>query len=196
MVKDTYTESRIMTTIFTHPQKIRQLYNLFAHRFEKNDQSKSKPEEIFLGDVPHDVDRDILGFFRLFNDAVVKTNFYKKNKTSLAFRLDPGKFLDPIEYKETPYGVFMILGKEFRGFHVRFRDIARGGIRIVKSRDPENYDQNSDSIFDENYNLAFTQQKKNKDIPEGGSKGTILLNLGYQDMGEKAFEKYVDGCWT
>ncbi len=193
LVKDTYTESRIVMTIFTHPRKIRQLYNLFAHRFEKNGQSESKPEEISLEDVPHDVDRDILKFFRLFNDAVIKTNFYKKNKTSLAFRLDPGKFLDSIEYKETPYGVFMIMGKEFRGFHVRFRDIARGGIRIVRSRDPENYDKNSDSIFDENYNLAFTQQKKNKDIPEGGSKGTILLDLGYQDMGEKAFEKYVDG---
>jgi glutamate dehydrogenase len=193
LVKDTYTESRIVKTIFTHPQKIRQLYNLFAHRFEKNAQSEAKPEEIFLEDVPHEVDRDVLGFFRLFNDAVIKTNFYKKNKTSLAYRLDPGKFLDTIEYKETPYGVFMILGKEFRGFHVRFRDIARGGIRIVKSRYPENYDQNSDSIFNENYNLAFTQQKKNKDIPEGGSKGTILLNLEYPDMDETAFEKYVDG---
>ncbi len=193
LVKDAYTESRIVKTIFTHPLKIRQLYNLFAHRFEKNGQPGSKPEEISLEDVAHEFDRDILGFFRLFNDAVLKTNFYKKNKTSLAFRLDPGKFLDPIEYKDTPYGVFMILGKEFRGFHARFRDIARGGIRIVKSRDPENYDQNSDSIFDENYNLALTQQKKNKDIPEGGSKGTILLDLGYQDMGDIAFEKYVDG---
>eukprot|EP00930_Biecheleria_cincta_P019372 TRINITY_DN147_c0_g3_i1.p1 TRINITY_DN147_c0_g3~~TRINITY_DN147_c0_g3_i1.p1 ORF type:complete len:581 (-),score=105.96 TRINITY_DN147_c0_g3_i1:152-1660(-) len=29
-------------------------------------------------------------------------------------------------------------------------------------------------LFDECYNLAFTQQNKNKDIPEGGSKGVIL----------------------
>ena len=28
--------------------------------------------------------------------------------------------------------------------------------------------------FDENYNLASTQSLKNKDIPEGGAKGTIL----------------------
>ena len=28
--------------------------------------------------------------------------------------------------------------------------------------------------FDENYNLAATQSLKNKDIPEGGAKGTIL----------------------
>ena len=29
-------------------------------------------------------------------------------------------------------------------------------------------------LFDENYNLASTQSLKNKDIPEGGAKGTIL----------------------
>ena len=87
----------------------------------------------------------------------------------------------------------MILAKELQGFHVRFRDIARGGIRIVRSRYAEHYDKNSDSIFDENYNLALTQQKKNKDIPEGGSKGTILLNLEYQDKEEQVFQKYVDG---
>ena len=29
-------------------------------------------------------------------------------------------------------------------------------------------------LFDENYALASTQSLKNKDIPEGGAKGTIL----------------------
>jgi len=29
-------------------------------------------------------------------------------------------------------------------------------------------------LFDENYGLAATQSLKNKDIPEGGAKGTIL----------------------
>lgn len=28
-------------------------------------------------------------------------------------------------------------GSEFRGFHVRFRDVARGGIRLVRSRGRE-----------------------------------------------------------
>jgi glutamate dehydrogenase len=46
--------------------------------------------------------------------------------------------------------------------------------------------------LDENYGLAATQQKKNKDIPEGGSKGTILLDIDNQDKPRVAFEKYVD----
>jgi NAD-specific glutamate dehydrogenase len=63
--------------------------------------------------------------------------------------------------------------------------------------------------FDENYNLASTQSLKNKDIPEGGAKGTILPSLvffftfsnSYTNtkfrLGaspRKCFEKYVDVC--
>jgi glutamate dehydrogenase len=46
--------------------------------------------------------------------------------------------------------------------HYFFRDIARGGIRIIKSANKTTYDQNSASLFEENYNLAYTQQQKNK----------------------------------
>ena len=193
LVKDSYTESRIVQTISNNPGMLKKLYVHFEDRFNPIKKASTQKHEFNFNAVSNEIDRAVLQFFYLFNNVVLKTNFYKKNKTSLAYRLDPNQFLDPIEYKEKPYGVFMILAKELRGFHVRFRDIARGGIRIVTSRDAENYDQNSDSIFDENYNLAFTQQKKNKDIPEAGSKGTILLNLEYQDKGELAFEKYVDG---
>jgi len=193
LVKDSYTESRIVQTIFDYPGKIKELFTHFESRFDPQNNSPMRNFNFSVDDVPHEIDRAILEFFFLFNNVVLKTNFYKRDKTSLAFRLDPTKFLDPIEYEEKPFGIFMILANELRGFHVRFRDISRGGIRIVRSRDAENYDQNSDSIFDENYNLASTQQKKNKDIPEGGSKGTILLNLEYQDKGDQAFEKFADG---
>ncbi len=193
LVKDSYTEARILRTVFKFPGEIKKLYAQFSNRFDPKETYEPGKYKLDFSYIPNEIDHAILEFCQVFNRAVMKTNFFKKDKTSIAYRLDSQQFLDPIEYAEKPYGIFMVLGKEFRGFHVRFRDIARGGIRIVKSRDAENYDQNSDLIFDENYNLAFTQQKKNKDIPEGGSKGTILLNLGYQDKGEVAFEKYTDG---
>ena len=88
--------------------------------------------------------------------------------------------------------MFLVISSEFRGFHLRFRDIARGGIRIVKSRSQEAYAINARSLFDENYNLANTQQRKNKDIPEGGSKGVILLDTEHQNKSKVAFEKYID----
>lgn len=79
------------------------------------------------------------------------------------------------DYPITPFAIFFVVGPEFRGFHVRFRDVARGGIRIIKSSNFQVYTTNVTTIFDENYNLASTQERKNKDIAEGGSKGTFLL---------------------
>lgn len=129
--------------------------------------------------------------FLTFNKHVVKTNFYQPTKVALSFRLDPN-FLPEIEYPTKLYGMFLVIGSEFRGFHLRFRDIARGGIRIIRSRNKESYSINLRTLFDENYALAATQQRKNKDIPEGGSKGTILLDITAQDKPRVAFEKYVD----
>lgn len=65
--------------------------------------------------------------------------------------------------------------QEFQGFHVRFRDVSRGGIRVIKSTNAEMFQRNANGQFAETYDLALTQNKKNKDIPEFGSKGTILL---------------------
>lgn len=129
--------------------------------------------------------------FRIFNKSVLKTNFYTPTKVALSFRHDPS-FLPLVEYPQPLYGMFLIIGSEFRGFHLRFKDIARGGIRIVKSRSQEAYGINARSLFDENYNLANTQQRKNKDIPEGGSKGAILLDFQHQDKVHGSFEKYID----
>ncbi|KAK9479274.1 Glutamate/Leucine/Phenylalanine/Valine dehydrogenase-domain-containing protein [Lipomyces japonicus] len=133
----------------------------------------------------------VMDAFHLFNKHVLKTNFYTPSKVALSFRLDPS-FLPAIEYPQPLYGMFLIIGQEFRGFHLRFRDIARGGIRIVKSRSLEAYNFNARSVFDENYNLANTQQRKNKDIPEGGSKGVVLLDFEHQDKARIAFQKYID----
>jgi glutamate dehydrogenase len=126
-----------------------------------------------------------------FNKHVLKTNFYQPTKVALSFRMNPS-FLPAEEYPVPLFALFLVIGSEFRGFHLRFRDIARGGIRIVRSRDREAYSINLRSLVDENYGLASTQQRKNKDIPEGGSKGTILLDFNQQSKARCAFEKYVD----
>ncbi len=96
-----------------------------------------------------------------FNRHVLKTNFYQPTKVALSFRMDPG-FLPEIEYPMKLFGMILVVGSEFRGFHLRFRDVARGGIRIIRSRNRELYSINLRSLFDENYMLASTQQRKNK----------------------------------
>ena len=71
---------------------------------------------------------------------------------------------------------FFVHGREFNGFHVRFRDIARGGVRAIHPRSIEQYAREQERLYDEAYNLAFAQQLKNKDIPEGGSKAALLVH--------------------
>merc|ERR1719183_3304537 len=116
---------------------------------------------------------------------------------ALAYRFEPS-FLRSCGanlYPEIPYAIYMVVGRDFHGFHVRFRDIARGGIRLILSRNKDVYKVNCSRLFEEAYNLAYTQQKKNKDIPEGGAKGTILLQHSAprnENARRAAFLSYLD----
>jgi glutamate dehydrogenase len=200
MRNDVATEARCFETIVEYPDIIRDLYQDFEkhHAPRKGGEKPPFPgtinkdlEALIQKKVGGDLDFEILRAFLVFNSCILKTNFYLPNKTALAFRLDP-KFLADSDYSVVPFALFMFIGAEFRGFHIRFEDIARGGIRMIKSPNKQLFQRNAETLFDENYNLALTQQKKNKDIPEGGSKGTILLAMDHQDKNVIAFQKYID----
>jgi len=109
--------------------------------------------------------------------CTLKTNLYLEHRYSLALRLHP-KIMHSDDDHELPYGVFFIHGRRFNGYHVRFRDIARGGMRLVTPPTLEQLSLESARHYDECYGLAFAQQMKNKDIPEGGSKAVVLINHG------------------
>lgn len=209
---ETFTADYILEIINQYPDLVHSLYLSFANthyvqtRGEQDDflptlsflrlkVDKVLSEEELTEAINHAVVNDhhqiVMDSFRIFNNSVLKTNFYTPTKVALSFRMNPS-FLPPSEYPQPLYGMFLVISSEFRGFHLRFRDIARGGIRIVKSRSEEAYAINARSLFDENYNLANTQQRKNKDIPEGGSKGVVLLDYHHQDKASVAFEKYID----
>ncbi|KAI9843812.1 MAG: NAD-dependent glutamate dehydrogenase [Sclerophora amabilis] len=209
---ETFTADYILEIIQQYPDLVRSLYLAFANthyvqtRGERDDflptlsylrlqadkiLTDTELKEAISKSAANEHHEIVMTAFRIFNAAVLKTNFYTPTKVALSFRLD-ASFLPAVEYPQPLYGMFLVISSEFRGFHLRFRDIARGGIRIVKSRNREAYSINARSLFDENYNLANTQQRKNKDIPEGGSKGVILLDVHHQDKVKVAFEKYID----
>ena len=86
-------------------------------------------------------DLQLLKTMEKFNKSCLKTNFFKEDVGAIGFRLDPRVFLADSKVPEVPFGIFMVLGHDFNGFHVRFRDIARGGIRMILST-KDNYDNN------------------------------------------------------
>ncbi|KAI8138244.1 Glutamate/Leucine/Phenylalanine/Valine dehydrogenase-domain-containing protein [Fennellomyces sp. T-0311] len=208
--QDTFTREYILDIIKRYPDLIKLLYANFANVHYVNQietslqptisyQRLTTLEILNNEELSHKIklltqnahEQLVFESFLTFNKHVVKTNFYQSTKVALSFRLNPD-FLPEIEYPNKLYGMFLVVGSEFRGFHLRFRDVARGGIRIIRSRNKEAYSINQRTLFDENYALAATQHRKNKDIPEGGSKGTILLDIHQQDKPREAFEKYVD----
>jgi len=107
-------------------------------------------------------------------ESTFRTNYFLPRRFGLSLRLDPS-FLRDDRRPELPYGTFFVFGRGFFGFHNRFKEIARGGLRVVKPATAAQHARERERVFDEVYGLSWAQQQKNKDIPEGGAKAAILL---------------------
>lgn len=187
-----YTLEHIEEGLYRHPELTAQLCSAFEYRFnpEENDETKySQVRDQYLlnvskldtGHEENDIRRkNILRQAMNFVHFTLKTNFYRPNYTALSFRLDPS-YLDEIpfdrskKFPDLPYAIIFVKGMHFFGFHIRFRDLARGGLRTVYPDHIERMILERNTVFTECYGLAYTQQMKNKDIPEGGAKAIIFL---------------------
>jgi glutamate dehydrogenase len=195
MRNDALTYNRISQCVHNNTDLVHEIFVDFAKiaSGEKPPELNKELMDKVTKTVADQLDQSILKGFLTFNSSILKTNFYQKDKAAIAFRLDPAKFLEGhSNYPVIPFGIFLVFGNDFQGFHVRFSDVARGGIRVIKSNSKATWLRNAENLFQENYNLSYTQEKKNKDIPEGGSKGTVLLSPQHQDNVKIAFKKYTD----
>jgi glutamate dehydrogenase len=187
-----YTIERVEEDLCRHPELTNQICRAFELKFDPDChdfQEYQKIREHCLSDIenldtghPANDDRrkNVLRQALNLVHYSLKTNYYRLNYTAICFRLDPG-YLDDIpfdrkeRFPELPYGIFFMKGMHFFGFHIRFKDLSRGGVRTVYTMQPEHIISERNNVFSECYNLAYTQHKKNKDIPEGGSKAIIFL---------------------
>lgn len=187
-----YTLAHIEEALLRHPQLTQMITKAFSTRFAPEQQNAAEYEKIrqeYLrlvaqldtGNEAIDTRRkNVLGQMINMVHYTLKTNFYQMNKTAFGFRLDPA-YLNEVPYErkdkfpEIPYAIFFFKGMHYLGFHIRFKDLSRGGLRTVLVQRPEQVISERNNVFSECYNLAYTQQKKNKDIPEGGAKGVIFL---------------------
>lgn len=117
-----------------------------------------------------------------FIHYTLKTNFFVPEKHALSFRLDPAylRKLGPEFTSDlpsgTPFRVTFFFGRHGIGYHIGFSDIARGGWRTIICTTQDEYTTNTNTLFREVFVLAHTQHLKNKDIYEGGSKMTVVLD--------------------
>ena len=187
-----YTIENIREALCRHPGLTKTLCDTFKLKFDPDNYNLDlfrETRQRFLEEVAqldtsqeaNDLRRkNVLTQGMNFIYHTLKTNFYRLNYTALSFRLDPN-YLNHIpfdrskKFPELPYAIFFIRGMHFFGFHIRFVDLARGGLRTVIPEQMEQMISERNHVFTECYNLAWTQHKKNKDIPEGGAKGLLFL---------------------
>lgn len=188
-----YTPEKIQEALCRHPELTAKLCDALVAKFDPNTHDLNRYlmiRENFLVDINKidtgqedndNVRKNVLRQGMNFIHHILKTNIFRSNITAHSFRLDPQYLNDtPFDrakkFPEQPFAIFFIKGMHFFGFHIRFKDLARGGVRTVYPHHPEHIAHERNSIFTECYNLAFTQHMKNKDIPEGGAKAIIFLN--------------------
>lgn len=183
----------------THPRMIGQaskIADLFLARFhpdhplaQDDPEFQTRMEDIraaIESDVEDSTVSDVLYKMMDIVTHTLKTNVYMQDRYALSLRLDPiimGENYQP----HLPYGVLFVHGRRFNGYHVRFRDISRGGLRLVAPANSEQLALESARQYDECYGLAFAQQLKNKDIPEGGSKAVCLIDANDMVHGTRDF---------
>ncbi|MSR28808.1 MAG: hypothetical protein EXS03_04430 [Phycisphaerales bacterium] len=193
-----FSRDRVVGALLSRLSISQQAIDLFAARFNPRTLLSDVAFEESLASLGADIDAlnesdDVATIFHALLKAIAavrRTNFFVAKRFSFALRLD-GALLHGPSRPEVPYGLYFVQGRGFHGFHVRFKEIARGGLRVVKPQTPALYERESERLYDEAYGLASAQQLKNKDIPEGGAKAAIILEPPAET--NRSVKAFVDG---
>jgi len=192
---DRFDESMVTAAFHSNPEITLRLIRVFKTRFDPDipereglyEKERKEALEVIEGyNTGHryldEVRRTIFRTCFFFIQRTLKTNFFVPEKHALAFRLDP-KILGDLGTAFTsdlpqgrPFRITFFFSRHAVGYHIGFSDIARGGWRTIICKTPDECTTNTNSVFKEVYVLAHTQHLKNKDIYEGGSKLTVVLD--------------------
>ena len=179
-----FTSDNIVRTLLYRKKEVNLLLDYFVARFDPEYADREAAvrrleDEInnMLSCQEESAARQVLQCIFWFFQHALRTNYYLADIHGLSFRMDPAflRLMPGDPDAELPYGFYFYHGPYAQGFHVRYREMARGGLRVVSTRNQEQFELESNRLFDEVTKLASAQQLKNKDIPEGGAKAVLLL---------------------
>jgi len=165
------------------------IINIFIKKFSISNDNKTweselnkLKEEIKPGEYSTVIDTfcDIL-------NAIVRTNFYQKNKEYISFKIKP----ETIKRlpKPIPYAEIFVYNEDFEGCHLRDKPISRGGFRLS-----DRVDYRTEVL-----GLLKAQISKNAIIVPSGAKACFYIKKLKQckienaDFIKSCYEKFVSG---
>ena len=168
---------RVLRTMLKHENLSFEAIQLLQNRFAQDVPPPRHPKlDAFTEQLQAIADplerRTMITLFRMVL-AVQRANVNTQRRRCTALRLS-GEVFENLNHGDTPFAIFYVYGQGFDGFHVRFRNVSRGGMRLVPTRNTEHYLFEGARVFEEAWRLATAQQLKNKDIAEGGSKAVVV----------------------
>ncbi len=165
-----FTESYINDAFATHPKTTAALVRLFETRFDPDAADWQAEAELVDEIIDRldrieslDEDRILRGFLGLIL-ATVRTNAYRPERTSLAFKFDSASV--PGMPAPAPYREIYVYAADVEGIHLRGGRVARGGVRWSVRRE----DYRTEVL-----GLMKAQMTKNAVIVPTGSKGAFVL---------------------
>ncbi len=167
-----------------HPDRLQYSYNTESRRVEAITKLSQTIRKTYTSQELDSLIPEELGTF-LYDllQSLVKTTYFcpqSSRNEIVSFRVTPEdiwKYMPESLFPQIPYAFFFLFSRSYIGVHVRFQDLARGGLRTIFLDDSHARAREEKQVFTECYQLAFTQNKKNKDIAEGGSKGVLFARV-------------------
>ncbi len=170
-----FSEGYMQQTLRKNPQITRGLVDLFFARFDPDRAPSERAAEIQSRiaadlDLVQSLDEDrILRLFLSVILASTRTNFWQTDeqgqpKDHLAFKIDSSRL--PEVPRPVPFREIFVSGPRVEGVHLRFGEVARGGLR---------WSDRLEDFRTEVLGLAKAQQVKNAVIVPVGSKGGFVV---------------------
>ncbi|MCJ0893045.1 NAD-glutamate dehydrogenase [Rhodococcus sp. ARC_M5] len=170
-----YSQFNIEGVLLTHPRTARLLVGLFEAQFDPAASSEENAQSIGtqLGDlidevVSLDADRILRSMFELIR-ATLRTNYFVvgvdgEHREYLSLKFDPQSIAELPKPK--PKFEIFVYSPRVEGVHLRFGDVARGGLRWSDRRE---------DFRTEILGLAKAQMVKNAVIVPVGAKGGFVV---------------------
>ena len=184
-----FSQRYVESTFVAYPEIARLLVRLFETRFSPRLEIGEQDRDRFSGELSEQIttlldtvdslDQDrILRSYLTLIQATLRTSFFQRGpdqrpKSYVAFKLDP-QAIPGLPQPRPKYEIF-VYSPRFEGVHLRFGDVARGGLRWSDRRE---------DFRTEILGLVKAQMVKNAVIVPVGAKGGFVLKQKAGDRDE------------